>query len=851
MLGIGIFISPPVVAKHVADPGIFLLVWLAAGLFALAGAVACGELGAMLPKAGGDYVFQRKAFGPSVAFGSGWVLFGAIFTGSIAAMSVALCEYQLSALTGYDMKETALALGSVEISWAQAAALGLVFFFTFINSMGTRLSAGFQTVMTLVPIGAFTVLAIWAIASDPHPLAAEAAARAGETELTTQGLVMAYMSVYFAYSGWISIIYVSGEVKKPGKNIPRALIGGTSAVTVLYILMCVAFITVLGIPGLREAGEAGTATAMTLAGDTGKIVITLLILCALVASLNGTVLGGARIAYAMAKDGAFWKGVGHVNPKSGTPNRALWLQAIWACVLILSGKFEELLYLVSLAMVITGSLTVASLFMLRRKMPQAERPYKATLYPWLPALYLVSSIFVIMVMGARALGAADPGQDNHWYPLLGLAILCVAFLAHYFWIRRRSVGFLVVAGLLSGAGVIAYTADAASADESPKGIKVTSAQAVVDGAIAARDSKESQAVRQLYEVITCASEAPPVEIERYKRYCRIYKKYVSTYHDKFKNVAGPWISERRPEGVPNNVLYPFSGADLVSSVLAFPDADLHIHLSLEHGGPPDALDQLSAEQRGNGLLKLLESSKGLLNYGDSKTKDLRLAHLEDLPGKLPITLIGLSAHDAKVVSVRYFEILGDGTVHYYTPKEMEGARPKIGHRAEFDARYSNFELAFTLPGSDRLRLMQHVATNLHDKYLGAESGQGIRAWLQGLGRVSFITKAATYLLWSDGFSTIRDIAVEQSEWMISDATGVPTRYLPTADWEVTPYGQFSCDFLNQRRKGGKWLAINNEMAKFWKDNSQDKLAFRFGYIDCKRKNHVMIARRKKAGDPKK
>lgn len=425
MIGIGIFLAPPIVAQHIASPFWFLALWLFGGLTAFAGAVACAELGAMMPRAGGDYVFQYEAFGPSVAFASGWSLFGAIFSGSIATMSVGLCTYQLPVLVGADFSTVVFSGWDwVSITRADLSALALVPILTALNASGARPSARTQTVLTVAPIVLLALLAVWAIAQGPQPAAM---AVSGEARaITREGLAIGYMAVYFAYSGWINVIYVAGEVEEPQGTIPRSLIWGTLTITVLYLLLCLGFLRVLGMEGLRTAGEAGTAMAGLLAGGTGRVVITALIACALLASINATILGGARVAYAMGQRGAGWRGLGTVQEGSGAPRQALWLQAVLAELLILSGGFEQLLTMVSLTMVLTGSLTVAAVFVLRHTRPEWNRPYRTTGYPLLPMIYIGSSVLALGLM----LENAFSGETGAWYPLLGLALMGVLFAFH-------------------------------------------------------------------------------------------------------------------------------------------------------------------------------------------------------------------------------------------------------------------------------------------------------------------------------------------------------------------------------------------------------------------------------------
>ncbi|MFT4570165.1 MAG: APA family basic amino acid/polyamine antiporter [Hyphomicrobiaceae bacterium] len=426
MLGIGIFLSPPIVAQYTTGPWAFIAMWLLGGLVALAGAVACAELGTMMPRAGGDYIFQYEAYGPSVAFASGCVLFGAIFCGSIATLSVGLATYQLPALFGLDLAGTSITLPwGFQITGVQIAALLIVAAVTLLNVFGASVSARTQTIVTIVPMICFAALAMVALIF-AQPVASFEAQVARPLKATSRDLAVAYSAVYFAYSGWLNIVYVAGEVIDPSRNIPRALLGGTLLITALYALLCGGFLAALGIDGVAAAGEAGTKMATVLMGSTGGTAMAFLVACALAGCINGTALGGARVAYAMAHHGVFWANLGKVTTPRNVPANALWLQGVLSALLILSGRFEQLYTMVSLAMVVTGTLTVGSVFVLRRTKPHAERPYMAAGYPWLPGFYVIASLAVIVVM----VTAAISGQPQAWQPLLGVGILIAAYVGH-------------------------------------------------------------------------------------------------------------------------------------------------------------------------------------------------------------------------------------------------------------------------------------------------------------------------------------------------------------------------------------------------------------------------------------
>jgi APA family basic amino acid/polyamine antiporter len=432
MLGIGIFLTPPIVAREFPSALPFFGIWIVAALSALGGAAACAALGTMMPRAGGDYIFQRRAYGPTVAVASGWVLFGAVFAGSIGAMAVPIAQYQLPVLLA--PVTSALGTGSVDlaaplwtlcegctVSGTQLVGILIVVVFTFLNVLGARTAAVVQTALTTVPMALLTVAGLVALF-----LADGSASPAPAPEPGGGSWMTAYSAVYFAFAGWNALIYVAGEVKDPDRNIPLGLVGGTTITTVLYLLLCGSFLAVLGFDGLATAGEAGTAVASVLGGEGAAVVITGLIAIVLLASINATIMGGGRIALAMARDGVLWRGFARVN-QAGVPARALWLQAGWAIALILTGSFEQILHLVSVAMMLVGSLTVASLFVIRAKTETPGGVYSSWMIPWLPGIYLASSLVVVVGSVVEAL---SEGSDQSWHALGGVILMLVVAGVH-------------------------------------------------------------------------------------------------------------------------------------------------------------------------------------------------------------------------------------------------------------------------------------------------------------------------------------------------------------------------------------------------------------------------------------
>lgn len=432
MLGIGIFIAPPVVAAQLDHPGTFLGMWLVGGLSALFGALAVAELGAMMPRAGGDYPYLRLSYGPGVAFAVGWLQLLAIFPGSLATMAVGTASFQLPVVLGqyYELPlSMAAQLGlpdgltpSPTIFWSIVIVIGL----TALNHVGVVISGRFQVVLTGIPVLVLLAASIGVLAmhgtnggawADPGPIRTPGISAAA----------LAFLPVYFAYSGWNAAIFVGGEIRNPARNVPRALVGGTLGVTALYFVLCVGFLAVFTMGDLANVGEAGTAAARELFGRFGELGVTTLIVLAMLGSINGTVLTGSRIAFAMARHGHCVEAAGSLHPRFRTPVVALWMQAAWALVLVFSQSFEQLMNYTTAAMLITGTLTVLAVMVLRRKLPDTTRPYRAWGYPVTPILYAVSSVAVLALLAQQL----DPSL------FLGAGWFLGALAVHHLFLRRR------------------------------------------------------------------------------------------------------------------------------------------------------------------------------------------------------------------------------------------------------------------------------------------------------------------------------------------------------------------------------------------------------------------------------
>lgn len=445
MIGSGIFIVSADIARVVNSPGLLLAVWLIAGILTVAAALSYAELAAAIPKAGGQYVFLREAYGKLPAFLYGWTFFLVIITGIIAAVSVAFAKFLGVFLPAVSATNILLQIGPVAVSSQQVVAMTVIAVLTYVNCRGVREGAVVQNIFTILKIFAVVMLVIAGLSIGRNTSIMQVnfsrlfdGSPAGFNMLTAIGSAM--VGALFAMDAWAYVCCAAAEVENPRKNLPRALLFGTGFVAVLYIVVNVAYMYVLpflGDPngtdilsrGIQYASEDRVATAVagTILGGTGLFAIAAAIMISTFGCVNGNILMGARMFYAMAKDGLFFKSVSKINPKTRVPTTALVVGGIWSCLLTLTGSYGELLDYVIFATLIFYALTIIGLFILRKKRPDMERPYKAWGYPWLQIVYIVGSTAI----------AIDLLIYKPAYTWPGLIIVLTGVPVYYIW-RWRS-----------------------------------------------------------------------------------------------------------------------------------------------------------------------------------------------------------------------------------------------------------------------------------------------------------------------------------------------------------------------------------------------------------------------------
>lgn len=424
MIGSGIFIVTAEIAQKVGGAGWITLMWVLAGVVTLIAALSYGELSGMYPKAGGQYVYLREAYNPFVAFLFGWTQFGVIQTGTIAAVAVAFAKFTAYLIPSFSENNILLQVGTAfKISAAQIVAIVSIVVLTLINTRGVHRGKIIQTVFTLAKLLSLFGLIIfgfllgakheiWA-ANWQNPWVASALNKdtgevitSGLTGLALMGAIaVAMKGSLFSSDAWNNVTFIAGEIKNPAKNIGRSLFLGTLIVTIIYVSCNLMYLSVLPIREIASAPNerVGVAAAANIFGPAGAIIIAVMIMISTFGCNNGLILSGARIYYTMAQDGLFFKGAGKLNAYS-VPEKGLWIQCFWASLLCLSGRYGDLLALVIFGVLIFYVLTIAGIFILRKKKPEAERPYKAFGYPVLPMLYIIVALalaFLLLIFESR------------------------------------------------------------------------------------------------------------------------------------------------------------------------------------------------------------------------------------------------------------------------------------------------------------------------------------------------------------------------------------------------------------------------------------------------------------------
>lgn len=447
MIGSGIFIVSADITRNVGSAGWLIAVWLLTGFMTLTAALSYGELSSMFPKAGGQYVYLKEAFNPLAGFLYGWSFFAVIQTATIAAVGVAFSKFAGYFIPALELNDhnVILQAGGFKIYIAQIVSILLITFLTWVNTNGIKSGKMIQTTFTVIKLLSLFGLIIfgfllaakseiwnanWQDAWGMKNRDAAGNVIGGIAGSAVLGAIAAAMvGSIFSSDAWNNVTFIAGEVRNPKRNIGLSLFLGTLIVTIIYVCANLMYVSVLPLHDIASAPQDRVAVSASNAifGNMGTYVIAVMIMISTFGCNNGLILAGARVYYTMAKDGLFFKKTGTLN-KNNVPAFALWIQCIMASLLCLSGKYGDLLDMISFVVVLFYALTIAGIFILRKKRPEMERPYKAFGYPLLPAIYILMAIaFCILLIFYKPL-----------YAGIGLAIVLAGIPLYYLAIANKS-----------------------------------------------------------------------------------------------------------------------------------------------------------------------------------------------------------------------------------------------------------------------------------------------------------------------------------------------------------------------------------------------------------------------------
>ncbi len=425
VIGSGIFLVPKTMILRVGTPEMVFVVWVFGGLLSLAGALSYSELAAALPEAGGEYAYLREAYGPMWGFLYSWTQMWVAKSGSIATLATGFFYYLTTFFPVLDGVFYTVRLplgpngGPLELRYGQLFAMALILALAWLNYYGVKLGGNVQVVITGVKVAliAFIIIAGLGL-GHPH-----AVVPASVAPLTAAGFFAALVAALWAYDGWNNVAMVASEVRDPQRNLPRALIGGTAAVIAIYLLANAAYFKVLTPSEVGGSTRVAAEMMRRIFQNPGASAVSIAAMISIFAALNGSILTGSRVPYAAARGGYFFRAIGHVHPVYATPSVSILALSGWAALLVLSGRYEQLFTYVIFASWILYGMTTAAVIVLRKKRPDLPRPYRTLGYPWVPA------IFVLVALALVLSTLIDSPRES----LMGIGLILLGLPFYFYW----------------------------------------------------------------------------------------------------------------------------------------------------------------------------------------------------------------------------------------------------------------------------------------------------------------------------------------------------------------------------------------------------------------------------------
>ncbi|MES2766761.1 MAG: amino acid permease [Bacteroidota bacterium] len=448
VIGSGIFKKPSLMAQQLGSPELMIGIWVLAGVLTLFGALTNAEVAGMISATGGQYIYFQKMYGNFVAYLYGWAVFAVIQTGSIASITYVFSEYSQHFWTLFkfapDVEKSIVVhipyIGNIfplQNFGVKLLTIAVIWGLTIVNYLGVRFGGIIQNIFTVLKVAAMLALIALSFTIGSGSTANFFTDSTSVAPQATLALIVAALSgAFWAYDGWNNITYIAGEIKDPQRNIPRALVVGTLIIITVYVLINLAYLYILPIDTIAASTLVATDTALKVIGGFGAAFITAAVMVSTFGTANGTIMASARVYFAMAREKMFFKSIGTVQHQFKTPGNALLLQAVWTSVLVLSGTFDTLTDMLIFVSWIFYALGAIGVFVLRKKMPDAERPYKVWGYPFIPAIFIAVAIMFVLLTLYGDITAYREGKSEIINSLFGLLLVGIGIPLYLYFARK-------------------------------------------------------------------------------------------------------------------------------------------------------------------------------------------------------------------------------------------------------------------------------------------------------------------------------------------------------------------------------------------------------------------------------
>ncbi|MEZ5400491.1 MAG: amino acid permease [Bryobacteraceae bacterium] len=430
VIGSGIFLVPKTMVLSVGSVQWVFIVWVAAGLLSLAGALTYGELAAAMPEAGGEYVYLREAYGPFFGFVYGWTQMWVAKSGSIATLATGFFYYLANFHPNLDTVFLSLPIpigpagGPLEVRYGQLAAIGVILLLGFLNYFGVKVGGGVQVAVTIIKVG--SILAIVAAGLSSPAGSTANFSTAVPSAAGVAGFFAAMVAALWAYDGWNNVTMVASEIRNPQRNLPLALTAGTAGIILIYLATNLAYFYILPASDVAASDRVAASMMRKLMGEWGAGAVSIAAMISMFAAINGSILSGSRVPYAMARDGLFFRRLSTVHEHYHTPAASILSLSAWSSVLVLSGRYDDLFNFVIFASWILYAMAAASVIVLRRKRPDMPRPYRTIGYPVVPVL------FVLVAFGLLANTMVERPRES----FLGLGLILIGVPFYFRWKKQ-------------------------------------------------------------------------------------------------------------------------------------------------------------------------------------------------------------------------------------------------------------------------------------------------------------------------------------------------------------------------------------------------------------------------------